>query len=290
MVSLAYNNAEDSCSAVDKVVHEWTRMNPGCKLEVTEQRETRRGDGIPTHQLVHCLLQELTVFDVSPWGREGVNGTLQAMLDRKAKLSVQAFSEQDPGVMFLTSPADLFQDAASEAGDETLAGFVAQAVSDVNISRMFLKFLLPGAFIGSSEWHVDSSPEASKTWARCLIYQTSEHERGSCPLHYTEFRPINEPGLSVRVGFPKSLAMSGALRCESVPIGCDQIRFEHRGVPPETTECCCTLDTPNLDKFIEDYSRFTTDTDGQSVSMVVPQELLDPSEHRALILRLVRTS
>lgn len=271
-------SAKEPCSDVPQelslIVREWKNRNPGCSVDIELDTHISTLCGLPVHSLVHGLLQELNSFDVDPWGPEGINETLKAMRDNQALFAVNSGSMWEKGVKFLSPQVDALGEAALKAGNTRLASFISQAISDVNVRCLFTKIFLPRSLINGSEWHQDQSNEDQQSWSRCLVYLSSAHEGDSSrPLHHTRFRVGDESGFCVSVGFPRSLAMSGRLRCGTVPICSKNISFEHKGDPPVGTAACFVLDTADLRAFLKEYQKYGQDLDSGAFQLIIPDDL-----------------
>lgn len=272
----------DSPDALSVVLDDWMRSNPGCVVEVSQQPDMALSEGLSENSLVQGLLRELTAFDLDPWGPEGVNETLAEMRDRKTLFGVSAPSLREDGVEFLSPQVCSLRDAATAAGNGRLASFISQATLDPNVFRIFSKFFPPGSLINSSLWHQDQGDKDQQTWSRCLIYLTSGSEHDAQPLHYIAFRAKKALGIHVRVGFPRSLAMSGRLRCGTVSVGNRKVRFEHKGEPPMGTACCFALDVESLNCFLEDYEEYIQELHLRPAQIHIPAELCTSHYYRVV--------
>merc|ERR1719183_132334 len=79
--------------------------------------------------------------------------------------------------------------------------------------------------------------------------------------------------LHVRVGFPRSLAMSAPLRCGTISAGARKFRFEHKGEPPISTACCFVMDTFSLSRFCDDYAKYMQGGARKASQIVIPADL-----------------
>jgi len=273
-------SGSDSPQAVRSVVQQWMAQHPGCTVEIIDQADASGASDVAVDLLLRGLLQELTPFDLKPWDPPGVNKTLSTMRDKKVLFGVSAPALQERGITFMTPQLYAFREAAAEAGNETLANFLTQATNDPNVTTIFCKVFPPGSEINSSGWHRDQSNEIRQTLSRCLIYLTSGGGEGAQPLHYISFRCSGRTDLNVKIGFPRSLAVSGPLRCGTVSIGDATVEFEHRGEAPVGTACCFAMDVASIAQALDDYNQYVDTCSHEPSQIIIPSDLRTSCNYR----------